>query len=162
MNLAIAAVIEFFKTQSWDYKEDKARPVLYTVVNGENGALRCFASAGDDNEHLVFISLFPALAPQKRLAACAEVLTRINYDLLHGCFEMDFDDGEIRFRTSIGALDLPIGSKQVEHLIFSNLLTMDRYIEPIMRVLYTSDLPDEVLHETHELLIPVWSRFSLN
>jgi len=68
---------------------------------------------------LVFISLFPALAPAKKRTACAELLTRINYDLLHGCFEMDFEDGEIRFRTSIGALDLPIAPKQVEHLIFS-------------------------------------------
>jgi hypothetical protein len=162
MDSAIAAVIEFFKARSWDYKQDDHCPVVYTVANSENGPLRCFASAGNDNEHLVFISLFPALAPPKKIAACAEVLTRINYDLLHGCFEMDFEDGEIRFRTSIAALDLPIAPKHVEHLISSNLLTMDRYIEPIMRVLYTSEPPEDVLREAHELLIPVWSRFSLN
>lgn len=162
MNFAIAAVIEFFKAQSWDYKEDERRPVVYAVANCENGALRCFASAGNDNEHLVFISIFPALAPQKKLIACAEVLTRINYDLLHGCFEMDFGDGEIRFRTSIGALDLPMAAEQVEHLIFTNLATMDRYIAPIMRVLYTSERPDEVLRQSHEFLIPPFSRFSLN
>ena len=159
MNSAIAAVIEFFKTQSWDYKEDGQRPVVYTAANAENGPLRCFVSAGNDNEHLVFISFFPAIAPPKKRRACAEVITRINYDLLHGCFEMDFEDGEIRFRTSIGVLDIPIAPKQVEHLVFSNLAMMDRYIAPIMRVLYTSERPDDALCQS--LLIP-FPRFSLN
>jgi Uncharacterized conserved protein len=159
MNFAITALIEFFKAHDWDYKEDNGRPVIYTGVNGENAQLRCLASAGENNEHLVFISIFPVQAPPKKRARCAELLTRINYDLIHGCFEMDFEDGEIRFRTSIGALDLPIAPKQVEHLIFTNLSTMDRYIAPIMRVLYTSERPDDALYQS--LLIP-FPRFSLN
>jgi hypothetical protein len=161
-NFGIAAVVEFFKSQSWEYKEDDARPVVYTGVNGENGQWRCVASAGRDNEHLVFVSILPVQAPLKKRSACAELLTRINYDLLHGCFEMDFEDGEIRFRTSIGALDAPIAPKQVEHLISTNLLTMDRYIGTIMRVLFTSEQPHEALRQEHEFLLPPWPRFSLN
>ena len=159
MNFAIAAVVEFFNSQSWEYKEDDARPVVYTGVNGENAQWRCLASAGENNEHLVFISIFPVQAAPKKRTACAELLTRINYDLVHGCFEMDFEDGEIRFRTSIGVLDIPIAPKQVEHLVFTNLAMMDRYIAPIMRVLYTSERPDDALCQS--LLIPP-PRFSLN
>jgi len=164
MNSAIAAVIEFFKTQSWDYKEDGQRPVVYTAANAENGPLRCFVSAGNDNEHLVFISFFPALAPPKKRRACAEVITRINYDLLQGCFEMDFEDGEIRFRTSIAVLDsdMPIPAKQIEQLVFTNLATMDRYMAPIMRVLYNNERPDEALREGHDFLPPPSPRFPLN
>jgi hypothetical protein len=113
-------------------------------------------------KHLVFISIFPVQAPPKKRMACAELLTRINYDLLHGCFEMDFEDGEIRFRTSIGALEVPIARKHLEHLIFTNVLTMDRYIATIMRVLYANEQPDEALRQEQGLLVPPWPRFSLN
>src|SRR5262249_4254322 len=82
------------------------------------------------------------LWPPKKRPACAEMLTRINYDPVNGHFVMDFEDGEIRFRTSIGMLEPPIATKHVEPLF---LATMDRYIEPIMRVLYTSEPPDEAL-----------------
>ena len=162
MNFAIATVIEFFKAQSWGYREDEARPIVYTGINGQNGQWRCFASANNDARHLVFISIFPIQARPKKRAKCAELLTRINYGLLQGCFEMDFEDGEIRFRTSFGPLDTSIPVEQIENLIFANLAIMDRYFAPIIRVLYTSERPDQALGQAHEFLIPPFTRFSLN
>ena len=39
--------------------------------------------------------------PPARRAAVMELVTRANYGLRLGCFELDLDDGEVRFRASL-------------------------------------------------------------
>lgn len=39
--------------------------------------------------------------PEDRRLALAEFLTRANYGLFIGNFEMDWQDGEVRYKTSI-------------------------------------------------------------
>ena len=60
------------------------------------------ARAKSDGQFLLGVSSFiPNQARLDRRAACAELLTRINWELTMGCFEMNHADGEIRFRTSV-------------------------------------------------------------
>ena len=47
-------------------------------------------------------------APQATRPAMAELLTRINYGLIHGNFEMDYDDGEIRMKASLDVRSTPL------------------------------------------------------
>jgi hypothetical protein len=54
---------------------------------------------------------------------------------------MDFNDGEIRFRTS-----LPLAAEEVtpvilEHLVSTNLFTVDHFYSAIIRVLHTGVSP---------------------
>lgn len=44
------------------------------------------------------ISVFPLHAEEKARPAIAEFLTRANYEINLGCFDMDFEDGEIRYK----------------------------------------------------------------
>jgi hypothetical protein len=49
----------------------------------------------------MFVMVLPIRVPENRRAAMAETLLRINYQLRLGTFEMDFDDGELRFRVAL-------------------------------------------------------------
>jgi hypothetical protein len=142
---AIARFSEFFNKQGWGYRQDPDKPVIHTGFSGDNGRWQCVAVAGPQDAHLLFLSLLPSKAPAHRRTACAELLMRINFGLALGCFEMDFEDGEIRFRTSIPLASEDVLLDVVEHLVFSNLSTVDRLFGTIMKVIYAEVSPKAAL-----------------
>ena len=68
----------------------------------------------------------------------AEFIARANYDLLIGNFEMDFQDGEIRFKTSIDVEDAEdhFTSQIIRQMVYANVVTTDRYFPGVMKVIY--------------------------
>jgi len=160
MKSAIESFVEFFEKQGWSYNQASEKPVIHTGFTGDNGRWNCVAVAGPNDEHLMFLSLLPCKAAPKHRAACAELLSRINFGLTLGCFEMDFEDGEIRFRTSVPVVgDVP--PEVVEHLVFSNLYTVDRFFGAIMKVLYADAAPKSALNPAKKRKSST-SRFELN
>lgn len=145
MKSAIESFAEFFNKQAWPYNQASDKPVIHTGFTGDKCRWNCVAVAGPQDEHLFFLSLLPCKAVPARRTACAELLTRINFGLTHGCFEMDFEDGEIRFRTSIPLASAEVSPELVEHLGFSNLCTVDRLFGAIMKVLYADVSPKSAM-----------------
>ena len=58
----------------------------------------------------------------------AELITRINFGLLIGSFEMDWSDGELRIRTAMPLEEGDFTDKQLEHLFYGNLALANRYL----------------------------------
>lgn len=75
----------------------------------------------------------------------AELLMRINYALRLGSFDMDFDDGEVRFRTSIRISPKEATVGIVEHLIFSNIQVMDMTFPVLMEFTYGTKSAQELI-----------------
>jgi len=158
---AINRFIEFFDKQGWSYHKVEDKPVIRTGFTGDNGQWQCVAIAGPKDEHLMFLSLLPCQASRSRRKATAELLTRINYGLNQGCFEMDLDDGEIRFRTTLSLASPEAPSELVEHLVFSNLSIVDHFFATIMQVLYAGTSPKAALKKK-DPQISSEPRFQLN
>ena len=157
----IARFAEFFNKQGWGYRQDLDKPVIHTGFSGDNGQWQCVAVAGPQDKHLLFLSLLPGKAAANRRAACAELLTRINFCLALGSFEMDFEDGEIRFRTSIPSASEDVSPEMVEHLVFFNLSTVDRFFGAVMKVIYAEVAPMAALKAASATELST-SRFELN
>lgn len=58
---------------------------------------------------------------------------------------MDYDDGEIRYKTSIDLTDEQYGPNLFRQLISANVTIMDRYLAGILAVLYSSREPEEMI-----------------
>jgi hypothetical protein len=95
--------------------------------------------------HLSVNSFIPNKTRTERLAAVAELISRINCELELGCFELDYFDGGIRFRTNIilPAADITLGI--VEHLLRSNISIVEERFLQIMAVLYCNVPAEEAL-----------------
>jgi hypothetical protein len=65
----------------------------------------------------------------------AEFITRTNYGLIVGNFEMDFADGEIRYKTSIDIDGDELTSEIIKHLVYANVTMMDEYLPGIIAVI---------------------------
>ena len=75
----------------------------------------------------------------------AELLTRVNHGMILGNFEMDYADGEVRYKTS-AYLEEITPSKDLFHtLVYTNLLVMDKYLPAIMSVIYAGMTPEQAI-----------------
>lgn len=82
----------------------------------------------------------------------AELITRLNCSLFLGNFEMDFDDGELRFRTSIIG-DNNITKMVLGHLIHVNIVSMDANLNLINDLIINEKPLSEVLKKSSLIIV---------
>ena len=150
---ALAFFARHLDELKWKYHRYPEKPVLYSGFSGENlqwDFSLCARKIGSGLFLLGVNSSVPNKALPERRNACAELLTRINFELSVGCFELDLSDGEIRFRTSavVPAADITPGI--IEHLVRSNLSIVDERFQQIMAVLYSGTSPEEAVKPKEE------------
>ncbi len=154
-------IIEHFKSRDWNFTQDEGRPVLRMGYSGENGEWRCVAALEREETQFAFLSFFPCKAPLKLRRNCSELLTRINYRLSSGGFEMDWSDGEILMKTSVLFAGKKLADEIIDQVVGLNLVTMDHYFSSFMKVLYTGAKPEHAVEEADKAP-EVRPRFELN
>jgi hypothetical protein len=129
-------MVEFFGQQEWNYEQVPDMPILRMGINGKNGKWVSYAQAREEMDQVVFYSVGPVNVAEDKRAAMAELLTRVNYGLVIGNFEMDFRDGEVRYKTSIDIEGDSLSTALMRNVVFLNLQMMDRCLPAIMSVAY--------------------------
>ena len=133
--LIYKAVINFFKTEEWEFVEAEDELILYMNFKGENGEWVCLAKVKEEENQFIFYSLYPQAVPQDKRLAIAEFITRANYGTILGNFELDFDDGEIRYKTSIDVEGDNLSFALIKQMVYANVMMMDEYLPGIMAVI---------------------------
>lgn len=109
---------------------------------------------------LVFAQV-PIFAPVYRRPALCEAITRANYGLYMGNFEMDLGDGELRFKCSLPVNDSEPSDSQIRRLISTSIGVVAHYgpalldvacteIEPAVAI-EKADANWEELHRNHAI-----------
>ena len=164
MNKILTSLIEFLEAKSLSYDPDEEAQAVRLGVDAANLRWRCFACK-DDSGRFVFVSLIPIKAPEARRVACAEVLCRINARLGLGHFDMDFNDGELVFRTVVPlAKRGRLSADLIEHLLQGHTVVVDRFIPAITSVVFSGQSPKKALALLEESTedAPAREQFSLN
>ncbi len=78
-------------------EEDKDN--LYTQIRMESGVMGIALETDDDPQEVTLFVYLPGLVPERKRHTVMEYLTRVNYHLPMGHFEMDLDAGKLRFVT---------------------------------------------------------------
>lgn len=110
-------------------EEDGGRLFRLSFTDGDSGlSWTCVGYPLDDTRQVVFFSVAPDEVPVGARGRVAEYLTRANYGLVLGNFEMDWDDGEVRCRTSVQVGDTPRAEELIEPIVTVNVGLMGRYL----------------------------------
>lgn len=125
----------FFQRDNWKFTKVDDRPVIRLPFQGKTASWACIAQADEERERFVFYSICPLQTPKERFSAMFEFLTRANYGLMVGNFEMDVSDGEIRYKACVGLKNVEINDPLFHNAIYPSLWTMDKYLPGIMMVL---------------------------
>lgn len=139
------AVIEFFTQDNWPFSQIKDQPILRLGFQGNHGQWNCFAQVREDQQQFVFYSLFPVNVPEDKRLAVSEFTSRANYGIMIGNLEIDMDDGQVRYKTSIDVEEDRLSAALIKQLVYTNVLTMDRYLPGIMSVIYGNVSPREAV-----------------
>jgi hypothetical protein len=138
-------MVNFFKEDEWPFYQIKGQPVLQMAFQGENGKWTCYAKGREKQQQFVFYSLCPINAPDSKRLDVAEFLTRANSGMIIGNFELDFSDGEVRYKTSIDVDGDTLSSALIKRLVYANVTMMDEYLPGIMSVIYSDVSPSDAI-----------------
>ena len=126
--------LTFFRENDFPVVEVNPGQVLQTLFNGDSQQFNGYLQVPAGQSQAIFYSLYPTHASGD-LAAINEFLTRANYGLVIGNFELDFDDGSIRYKTSLDGTGRDVTVRDIRNMVEANLYTMNRYATGINAVL---------------------------
>ncbi|MDR1076666.1 MAG: YbjN domain-containing protein [Xanthomonadaceae bacterium] len=120
-------MIQSLENDNWTYDYHPDRNLIYTGVKGKKSHYRLIMSANEKSQTVCVMTVHPTLTPEERRAAMAEFLTRANYGLTVGNFEMDFRDGEVRYRVGYDVEGGRFTAKMADNMVICAYTMMDRY-----------------------------------
>ncbi len=139
------ALLRFFD-EGWFFAQNDEEQFLRLFYDGRNGKWDAYAQAREAQAQFVFYSVYPQLISDHQRPPMAELLTRINYGLILGNFEMDYADGEVRYKTSIDVdHSEELTAALIKPVVFANLGTMDKYCPALMAIAEDKLSPKEAL-----------------
>lgn len=86
---------------------------------------------------LLFCTILPLNIPEKHRQAVTEYITRVNYSLLLGNFQLDLSDGELSYKT-VGVLEPEPGlpDEVIIRLTYVGFNMFDAYLPGVFAILY--------------------------
>jgi hypothetical protein len=140
--MSIIELLEsYFKEQKWTYSQVKGENTFLFGINGENGKIQCTAQVSEEAKFFAFYTTCGFNAPENKRSEIAELLTRLNHDESFGNFEMDFEDGEIRFKTSVFYDHIEPNTLFIETFIIQNLISMDDSLPALSGMVFNNLTP---------------------
>jgi len=130
--LAIASA--GFEEREMEWQETTDDEVIRAEVSAENGTWTVFAVGRESERRCTIYSQAPWNTPEEVRDLMAETITRINFGLPLGNFEMDYADGEVRFKTSIDVTGDRLSTELFDGILEPNLATMDSYLPALEAV----------------------------
>lgn len=83
----------------------------------------------------------------RQMARLAEFVCRANFGLKNGCFEFDFSDGEIRYKSFVDCEDINPSTEVIKNSIYVSAVMMERYGNGIVDIIYGDADPAEAVEE---------------
>lgn len=144
---AFATLHQYLEDDGWHPQKLDGRDMYRMTFQGKNGLLQCYAQVRIEAEQLLCYAQAPIKAPEEQRDAVAEYLTRANYGMYVGNFELDYNDGEVRFKSSIDFEDEPLTANLIRNTIYPAVRLMDTYMPGLMRVIYGGATPKQAVEE---------------
>ena len=140
-------VVEFFKDDGWPFEQLEDEEILRLEYEGENSKWRCFAHVIEESQRFVFLSSLANFVPKLMRLEASEYLTRANFGMEVGNFEMDFSDGTVRYRTSVDVEGGELTSTMIKNMVYLNIAVMDQYLPGLKKVVKDGMEPEKAIEE---------------
>ena len=139
---------KFFKKDDWHYDFDEENGLFKCGVNIGNavGNVNVFIDVMEDRVTCVYV--LPVAAPESVRGKAAELVCRLGYKLAFGAFDMDFDDGELRYRYVMPSEELESDPmEKAQRLLYLPHAMITRYGTAFIKVVLGLRTPMEAIKE---------------
>ncbi len=118
---------------------------IRTDLRGEVGTYRIVAKVETEVDLFQVFGYSPLRVPEGCRPAIAEAVARANYGLRLGKFELDLDDGELRFQMAQILTFDTVGEDAIDRMIGTAINMLDIYLPAFLSVIYANELPKDAV-----------------
>ena len=145
MNAVFDELIQLLDEREVRYVTNEDDQSVCTDLRGDIAAYRVVARVNEDVDLFQVFGYSPLRAPAGSRPAIAEAVCRANYGLRVGKFELDVDDGELRFQASQVLTGETLGEEVIDRLISTTMAMLDLYLPAFLSVIYGNELPKDAI-----------------
>ena len=138
-------IAEMMTDSAWGFEPGPHEHSLATSFEGEHGSFVAIVVVREEQQQIIFYAYAPELTAEPQRAAMMELVTRMNAGMMVGNFELDLDDGEVRFKVGVDAEALEEPRALVPAHLGTCLRTLDLYLPAIEAVQQGTMAPREAL-----------------
>ncbi len=151
MKNVIEAIKLYFEKNEWKYKYDEEKKIFTSGIDMENvlGDVKIYVSL-DKNSYNVY-TVLNSKVEKEYYATVGEFLHRANYGLKNGNFEIDYRDGEIRYKSFVNFENVVISEEIVGDSIFVGIAMLDRYGKGLLKIMLGDSTPKECVEECEKI-----------
>jgi hypothetical protein len=143
---AFQAVIDYFEEKDFNYSSYPEEQRVTLRMSGKNANFRFCARITHDGDYLQVTAYYPFFVREEKLRlSVAELLTRANYNMPLGKFEMDMKDGEVLFHLTHLIEGSTLPSEVVERHFMTAFFTIDRYFPALMQHIHAGYTPEDAV-----------------
>lgn len=154
MTTLFSELIDFFEEEKWKYEILEGETIVRFNYKGTAGRLLCYGEVDENKQWVIFYSYLPVNVPMDKLGVAAEFVCRANQGMRIGNFELDFEDGEVRYKTSIDVEGGELAPKMIDNLLRANLSTMNRYFPGLMKLIFANMSAKEAIESVEGSRLP--------
>ncbi len=144
MSSLLESVVAFFHEDEWPFQMSD-EGLIRSMFQGDNGKWACQGWVREAEQQFVFYSSCPIAVPEARISDVVEFITRANFCMIIGNFEIDYSDGEIRYKTSIQVEPQALTPDVCGRVVYANVMLMDQYLPGIMAVITGAATPQQAI-----------------
>lgn len=144
-------VVEYLDSQGLHYRPlgDDGNAFEFGMnIHGKLQSVREVVVAADTEIQAFAVS--PISADEKARANVAEFITRVNYSMKIGKFEMDYDDGMVRYYCCLPCTEGEPSMSDVERVIDIPFIVMKRYGDGLVKNMMGFGNPKADIEEIEE------------
>jgi hypothetical protein len=133
---------------------DNASQTIFNLgMELENGNYDCYIDLRTEENQVLMYTISTTKIPINQRVRIAEYIARANYNLIIGNFELNFEDGKIRYKTSyLYDPNFPNSEEVFLKNMSASFFTMDKYISGIMSIIYANVSPESAVNNVENVL----------
>jgi len=141
MSPVYTSLLEHLERTGIVYQADAEREVASATFTCETGSYQVITRVNDDDRLFQVFGICPITVPDGSRLDVAHALTRANWGMKVGKFEMDLDEGRLHFHIANVIDGEQVSDGLFGRLIAITLAMLERYVPAILSVVYGNELP---------------------
>ena len=139
-------LLSYLDHEQLPYRENDSH--TWISLDGYPGDAASYRIIAEVDESARLFQVFgdaPTFIPEGSRPAVAETITRANDRLRNGKFELDLDNGRLRFSVCQVLSGAGLDHDVIERLLYSPVTMLDRYLPAVLSVIYGNEVPKDAI-----------------
>lgn len=125
-------MVKALKSKDWHFEEREQDLTIVSNYTGEDLPVRFIIRIDAEREVIQYLSPLPFKMEESKRVDAAVAVCVANYGIVNGCFDLDINDGEIRYRLTTSYCDSEMGEDFFYDMMAVAVLTTDKYNDRFM------------------------------